>query len=311
MARPAEEARVRKARVDDQLAVAVIAADREAVAGVALERVAARDRNPHAVLALVGDRRRVAQLTERGLDLQRAVGVAPQALGAAVREPDVLRPGAGPDPELVLERAVRAAQLEVDPGPELAVDDAVVRGDVGAPARRVVAAEEVDTAGRAFGAGDGCAPVGIDEPQLECDTPAGPSLERQRDLPLSDVDRMTGAMRLEAPAALRERQRQLRELRAARRRRRRLRGGRASAAGGHGRDGKQDHDRRRETDHPGPPPGGWRAPAPTYGGSARFERGLPLRHADRANITWRVHRSRRQRQKACRCRPSDRRWRLA
>ena len=105
-----------------------------------------------AVDVLVGDRLGVPQDAERGRDLQLARVVDAEAVGAAVRESDVRRRGAGMDVELVLQDAGLPAQAQVDAGPEIAIDDVAVLREARLPLARITAAQVVDDAGGTLGA---------------------------------------------------------------------------------------------------------------------------------------------------------------
>ena len=120
--RPAEECGVLEAGIDDQFAVRVIAVRAEAVAAPS-QFIAAFDRHAHAVDFLISNRRGISQHAHGGSDHQTAGSIERQALHAFVGEPDIGHAGARPHAEFIFECAGVFAQFQVDPGPEIAVDD--------------------------------------------------------------------------------------------------------------------------------------------------------------------------------------------
>jgi hypothetical protein len=82
---------------------------------------------------LPGERLVVDEVPRRRGDVKGTAWRQRDCVSAAVGELNLARIGAGPDVERVLEVAVGSGELEVDAGPEIAIDDARVGRESGTP----------------------------------------------------------------------------------------------------------------------------------------------------------------------------------
>src|SRR5438034_1549546 len=116
---------------------------------------------------LVANRPRVPDRAQRGPDSQAAATIEREPPHAGVGEADPIDARPWGDVEFILEPAVVATEDEVDPRPEVVLDDLPVGGHVRSPLRAVAPAQVVDPAELAPLSGDYNVGVGADEAEPE------------------------------------------------------------------------------------------------------------------------------------------------
>jgi hypothetical protein len=220
----ADEGRPSHARVHDQRKRSVVAHRREPDLVGTHEAIATLDRDFLAADLLIEKGRILAEIAGRGVQHELAVRADAEVFRAAVTQHRVREIGPGRQHQAVLEAPVVDPIFEVRPGRDTCVAHGGKRLEPGVPARRVPAADQVDTRGlrlfpleheclhgcREFDAHHDTRLAAVaghtiqhDRLGLEVDRGAGAyevEARRALELPLVDHERGRGSPRVRAPA---------------------------------------------------------------------------------------------------------------
>ena len=159
----AEVGGIDERRVDDEGIARFVGADLESVGGQAQKLEPPGDGDALAVDVLIDGRRALFELAEGRPDHKGAVLGDAESLDPPVRHPDFGGIASGPDDELLLKMAAVAVEPEVDPVPDVPIDDLAPAADPGPPAGRIVAEVVVVSARKELARLDRRAVIGAEE----------------------------------------------------------------------------------------------------------------------------------------------------